>query len=475
MVVDMRRLLRDIVPRLVRSRLSHAGLSRAPAPINLTYSVTNKCNSRCRSCDIWKIYPAERERLADELALEEVDELFSSIGPVYFFNISGGEPFLRKDLVEIILLACEHLQPNVVHIPTNALMPRRVLRTTEQILRRMRDAGFGDVKLTLKPSMDGVGDDHDWVRGIKGNWDKLIETVSGLQDLQQHWPVLGVGVGTVISTMNIHKLPETIRAAEELDVDTYISEVAEERLEMRNASTGITPDHKRYRTAIAPFQRSTRRRMQKLGGLELLTQAMRHVYYDLTADWLERREQVIPCYAGITNVHISPYGEVWPCAVLADSNSMGNVKDHGYDFWSVWHSSRAEQVRDSIKRGECDCPLANQAYANMLLSPQKMLETLGLMVRAKVSAAAHALGLSGDEGAEDMQRARPAESTRTEPHPFDDAHPDLVRLARGEVIDLYGTALPGPAQPERPVGEMSAPTGPAAALRSGGDENVKPL
>lgn len=457
----MFRLVREILPRLAAARASYAGVGRAPAPINLTYSVTNKCNSRCRSCDIWKIYPAERERLADELSLDEVDELFQSIGPVYFFNISGGEPFLRKDLPEIILLACEHLDPNVVHIPTNALMPRRVVQRTEEILRRMRDAGFGHIKLTLKPSMDGVGTDHDWVRGVRGNWDKLLETVRGLQALQEEWPTLGVGVGTVISTMNIHKLPETIRAADELDVDTYISEVAEERLEMRNATTGITPDHERYRTAIAPFQAATRRRMKHLSGLELLTQAMRHVYYDLTADWLEQREQVIPCYAGITNVHISPYGEVWPCAVLADSNSLGNVKEHGYDFWSVWHSKRAEEVRASIKRGECDCPLANQAYANMLLSPRKMLETGALMVRSKLQALADARGLGGDDDAP-MQRAAPAEATRNEPHPFDQAHPDLVRMARGEVIDLFGAPLPGPEQPERPVGELSAPTGPNA-------------
>jgi MoaA/NifB/PqqE/SkfB family radical SAM enzyme len=462
----MKRLFTEILPRLVASRLSYEGATEAPAPINLTYSVTNKCNSRCRSCDIWKIYPAERERLDDELSLEEVRKVFETIGPVYFFNISGGEPFLRKDLIDIVLTGCELLSPTVVHIPTNALMPGRVVDTTERMLRRMREEGYGDIKLTLKPSMDGVGADHDWVRGVKGNWEKLVETVGRLQALQDDWPTLGVGVGTVVSTMNIHKLPETIRAAEELDVDTYISEVAEERMEMRNASTGITPDHERYRTAMEPFQRSTRKRMEKLGGLELLTQAMRHVYYDLTAEWLEEREQVIPCYAGITNVHISPYGDVWPCAVLGDSNPLGNVKDHDYDFWSVWHSSRAEEVRASIKRGECDCPLANQAYANMLLSPSKMADVGLTMAKSKARGWLEKLGVL-DEEPESASRAEPAEVTRNEPHPFDQSHPDLVEMARGDVIDLFGQPLPGPEQPERPTGEHRAPTGPASARPAG--------
>lgn len=468
------RMTQEILPRLIGYRLSYHGLTRAPAPINLTYSITNKCNSRCRSCDIWKIYPAEKERLRDELTLEEVERLFATIGPVYFFNISGGEPFLRRDIDEIILAACRHLNPRVVHIPTNALLPRRIIQQTEHILCRMRDEGFGHVKLTLKPSMDGVGDDHDWVRGVRGNWDKLLETVEGLKALKRDWPTLSVGVGTVISTMNIHRLPETIRAAEALDVDTYISEVAEERLEMRNAATDITPDHERYGRAIRPFQASTLRRMERLGGLELLTQGMRHYYYDLTTRWLEQRRQIIPCYAGISNVHISAYGEVWPCAILADSSSLGNVKDHDYDFWQVWHSERAGEVRASIKRQECDCPLANQAYANILLSPTALADVAARMGRAKARRLLRALGLlpdadsapatpdaSGDATLDDG-RAPLADRTRTEPHPFDTEHPDVARAVRREVLEQLGTILPGPPQPERPVGVLHPPTGPRA-------------
>ncbi|MBA2663658.1 MAG: radical SAM protein [Bradymonadaceae bacterium] len=457
------RLFKEIAPRLIQYKLSYHGLIRPPAPINLTYSITNKCNSRCRSCDIWKIYPAEKDRLKDELDLDQIEKLFQSVGPVYFFNISGGEPFLRKDIDQIILLACRYLKPSVVHVPTNALLPRRILQQTEHILSRMKDEGFGHIKLTLKPSMDGVGDDHDWVRGVRGNWDKLLETVEGLKALQKDWPTLGVGVGTVISTMNIHKLPETIRAAEALNVDTYISEVAEERLEMRNATTGITPDHARYRTAIRPFQRSTRQRMESLAGLELLTQGMRHYYYDMTARWLQERRQIIPCYAGISNVHISAYGEVWPCAVLADSNALGNVKDHDYDFWKVWHGEAATDVRQSIKRGACDCPLANQAYANILLSPKALTEVATHMATARLKGALRNLGiLDTDPQTPEAERATPAPATRTELHPFDTSYPDVTTLVRHDVTTLHGSALPGPPQPDSPVGILHAPTGPNA-------------
>ena len=384
--MKMPRAITEMAPKLARYRLAYEGIGKPPAPINLTLSVTNMCNSRCQSCDIWKIYPAEKERLAEELNIEEIEKIFRSVGEVYFFNISGGEPFLRKDLLDIVRLACIHLKPSVVHIPTNALSPQKIAATTEEMLIGMRTWSPG-TKLTLKPSFDGVGEFHDWVRGIPGNYAKLVQTLGLLRDLRQKYDHLRVGVGTVISTMNLERLPEIIEEASKFGVDTYISEVAEERREMRNVGTGITPDHESYGRGISAFREETERRLEDATGLELLTQAMRHHYYEITTEWLKERKQVIPCYAGISNAHISAYGELWPCAILADSKSLGNLKQHGYDFWSVWHSRQAQTVRAGIKRGECDCPLANQAYANILLSPSSMAKVAATIAKAKAGEA----------------------------------------------------------------------------------------
>lgn len=379
----LKRVLTEQLPRLAGYRLAYDGLVDPPAPINLTLSITNACNSRCQSCDIWTIYPAEKDKLAEELSLDEIEQIFKSIGPIYFFNISGGEPFLRKDIVQIVELACRYLKPKVVHCPTNALMPQRIEESTRAILEGMLEWGPPGVKFTVKPSFDGVGEFHDWVRGIPGNFEKLVETVARLKALKAELPHLSVGVGTVISSMNIDHLPEIIDRAEAFEVDTYISEVAEERAEMRNVSSGITPTAARYRAAIRRFQSDTFQRVKEARGLELLTQGIRHIYYDITAEWLETREQVLPCFAGISNAHISAYGELWPCAILADSRSLGNLKDNGYDFWRVWHSDRADEVRAGIKARQCDCPLANQAYANVLLSPSAMTKVARLIAKAK--------------------------------------------------------------------------------------------
>lgn len=382
--------------KLAGYRAAYAGLRQPPAPINLTLSITNACNSRCQSCDIWTIYPAEKENLAKELTLDEIERIFAGIGKVYFFNVSGGEPFLRKDIVDIVRLACTHLRPKVVHIPTNALMPARIEAGVEAMLQGMAEWGPPGVKLAVKPSFDGVGEFHDWVRGIPGNYKKLEDTFARLIDLRARYDGrLSVGLGTVISTMNIERLPEIIAQAKRFGPDTYISEIAEERAEMRNVASGITPDGARYREAIRAFREDTLARVAEAKGLEMLTQAIRYVYYDITARWLDERTQVIPCYAGISNAHISAYGELWPCAILADSRSLGNLKDHDYDFWSVWHGDRAREVRAGIKAGQCDCPLANQAYANVLMSPSAMAEVGRVIARAKLA------GRGAGEGAVD--------------------------------------------------------------------------
>jgi MoaA/NifB/PqqE/SkfB family radical SAM enzyme len=315
-----------------------------------------------------------------------MDRIFQSLGTtVYFFNISGGEPFLRKDIVDIVRVACQRLRPSVVHIPTNALSPQRIAALTEQMLLGMRTWSPG-TRLTIKPSFDGVAEYHDWVRGIPGNYRKLVETLGLLAELRRRYDHLRVGIGTVISTMNLEHLPEIIAESERFEVDTYISEVAEERVEMRNLGSGITPRHEDYARAVRQFRRMTFDRLREASGLELLTQAMRYHYYEITRRWLRDRDQVIPCYAGISNAHISPYGELWPCAILGDRGSMGNLKDVDYNFHALWDSPRAREVRERIRRKECDCPLANQSYANILLSPRAMGHVAKVIAEAKWSA-----------------------------------------------------------------------------------------
>lgn len=370
----------ELVPKYAAFKLVKHRLLRAQAPINLTLSVSNVCQSRCKTCDIWDIYNRHPEWLKAELTLEEIEKFFKSIGHVYFLNLSGGEPFLRNDLPEIVELACQYLAPAIIHCPTNGLAPQQIARKTRRIMEILAADGR-HIPFTIKPSFDGVGKKHDFIRGVPGNFDRVLETVALLREVQKDHPGLHIGLGTVVSKLSIDSLEETADYAQKtLQADSYISEVAENRLELFSNEMDITPEWDRYARAIRVFQAKTRAEMKRRRLLARITMSFRLVYYDLVIRILKERRQVIPCYGGVSNVHISPYGDVWPCAILAYSQSMGNLRDANFDFWKIWRGQRAKAVRRFIHERRCACPLANQMYSNILLDPKSLAKVVRNLV-----------------------------------------------------------------------------------------------
>jgi MoaA/NifB/PqqE/SkfB family radical SAM enzyme len=384
----------DIVPKILNYKLTRMGITRPTKPINITISVTNLCQSRCLTCNIYRIYKKEfqegcfRDSVLspkDELTLDEYEKFFKSVGHVYFVNMSGGEPFLRKDFADIVEMANRYMTPQVIHTPTNALLPEKIRDVTEDILGRLKKSRRA-VTFTIKPSFDGVGAVHDYVRGVKGNFEKLMKTYELLLPLKEKYHNLEVGAGTVISNFNIDKVEETAQRVHTMKLDSYINEIAEHRTEMFNSDEQITPNAEAYERAIEIFKRESRKNWVNAGKLGRYTQAFRLVYYDTVVEILRRKTQVLPCYAGISNVHLNPYGDLWPCAILGYDKSLGNIREAGYDFWEVWRSQQASDVRNYIRDHKCWCPLANQAYSNIMCSPIALSKVIATMLNtAKLS------------------------------------------------------------------------------------------
>ncbi len=369
----------NILPKIISYKLARSGLIKPLTPVTITYSVTNMCQSRCKTCYIWNLYRHKPDLKKKELSLDEIEKIFKSIGHIYFFNISGGEPYLRKDLPEIINLACKYLKPAIIHIPTNALSPNLIEKNTRKILTIMK-ANNLKIPLTIKPSLDGIGKKHDKIRGIPGNFKKVLETLKRLKTLQKEYPNLDVGIGTVISTYNVNEIKEVVDYSKKLNIDSYINEIAEIRSEMFNANKNITPSADDYKKAINIFSKATKNQLKTKKPLTKVTQAFRLVYYDLVVKVLREKKQVIPCYATLTNAHINPYGEVWPCCILGYEKPIGDLRKVNYNFKEVWYSKKADAIRDYIKNGKCYCPLANQYYSNILCNYKSMLKVLRNML-----------------------------------------------------------------------------------------------
>ncbi|MBT3407431.1 radical SAM protein [archaeon] len=371
-----------IGPKLIGYKLAKVKLAKAPMPINFTFSITHACQSLCKTCNIGLVHRKHPEKVKNELKIDEIEKVFRSIGKnkVYFFNISGGEPFLRPDIDKIIELAIKYLRPAIIHTPTNALTPALIEKKVRKIMEIIEKES-PQTHFTIKPSYDAVGKKHDVIRGVEGNWEKLMDTITRLKEVRKDHPNLYVGIGTVISNFSIVHLKETVEFSKTLGVDSYISEVAEQRAEMTNVTDPITPSWKKYEEAIEFFKNESRQQMKSKPLLSRVTLSMRLVYYDLCIQILKQKTQVIPCYGGISNAHMNAYGDMWPCAILAYSKNMGNVRDFDYDFKKIWNKNvKTKEIRKYIHDKKCHCPLANQTYSNILLDPKSLLKSIKNMI-----------------------------------------------------------------------------------------------
>jgi MoaA/NifB/PqqE/SkfB family radical SAM enzyme len=211
-------------------------------------------------------------------------------------------------------------------------------------------------------SLDGVGEAHDRIRGVRGNFEKFEERLSQLLALRARLPNLTVGIHSVVSTFSIGHLDQLVAYADRSGADQFITEIAEPRIELDTVGLPITPPAREYREAIDRLLAWIRGK--RFTGMARVTEAFRVEYYELVKRLLDEQDQVIPCYAGWASAQIYADGTVWPCCVRADD--LGNLRQHGYDFKKIWFGERIREVRRSVAARECHCPLANAAYTNML-------------------------------------------------------------------------------------------------------------
>jgi MoaA/NifB/PqqE/SkfB family radical SAM enzyme len=327
-------------------------------PLNLTLSPSPRCNSRCLTCNIWM----KRE---NELTLDEWEKVLRSLGQApYWFTVSGGEPFMFQGIVELCQMAYQHCRPGIINIPTNS-----ILSTIPDKVRRIAES-CPESRLIINLSLDGLGEKHDTIRGVAGNFEKFERTLRDLLELRARLPNLTLGIHTVVSVFSVAHLDEIIAYADRTGADQFITEIAEPRVELDTVGLPITPPKEAYRKAIDRLIEHVER--HQYHGIARVTEAFRVHYYRLVKRILDDEDQVIPCYAGWASAHIYADGTVWPCCVRADK--LGNLREHDYDFRRIWFGEKIKEVRRSIAAKECHCPLANASYTNLLLHTPTLLQ-----------------------------------------------------------------------------------------------------
>lgn len=320
-------------------------------PFNYTLLLSTKCNSRCKTCNIWK-------QVRDELTLDEWEKILKSIGTSpYWITISGGEPFLSSKIVDFVKLCNNICRPAIINIPTNSLLVSKIRKDVERILNECPN-----LKLVINLSLDGVGKLHDEIRGIPGSFEKFEQNYQNLKQLKNKYPNLTVGIHSVISRFNVKYAKELIDYAFSLKPDQFISEIAENRVELENLNLKITPTFTEYSSVIDYLIEKIKK--QNFSGIALFSESFRQEYYKFVKKWLKKERIKMADFAGWASCEITSWGEVWPSCIKGEN--LGNLRAVNYDFKKIWFGEKAKSIRKKIKKQPSSFPLANAFYSSAL-------------------------------------------------------------------------------------------------------------
>jgi MoaA/NifB/PqqE/SkfB family radical SAM enzyme len=345
----------ELIPKIIGYSFFKKFGSPKILPVFLTLSVNDWCNSRCKTCNIWRNNPEEKTK--EELILEEYKKILENYGKVYWITITGGEPFLRKDLVKIAQTAYEKTNLKFLTIATNATMTKKIISDVKQILKSCKN-----LNLIINISFDGIGAKHDDIRGLEGNFNKVLKTFNLLKKINN--PRLIVGINTVVSTYNIKNFFETYEYIENiLKPDSFIMEIAERRSKLFNINLKITPKYIDYKK-ILEFLISEIEQMNFVRSkTSKIIRNLRTEFYK----FLLSREP-IENFEGISSAYIMSNGEVW--LSYSKRYVVGNLRKVNYDLKKLWFNEKAENFRKMMNNGKYNNFLVNAFYVNFICNPK---------------------------------------------------------------------------------------------------------
>lgn len=294
-----------------RARRYHSlkASGRPARPQALSLEVTRRCIARCVMCNIWRA-PAD----LPELNAGEWLKLLASpiLADLKELDITGGEPFLRDDLAQLLLgvgrLKAKCLpQLRSIAITTNGLLTQRILDTVRAVVAPLERAG---ISLVFACGMDAVGEVHDRIRQVPGGWQRLHVTIEGLKQLRQQHPSLVLGIKTTVTSHNVGELVEVCRYAEQQDLFTIISPFILTANRYANLDRGES-------LALSPAQLEVLKRFYAAPRFRWSG------YRSELLRYLETGRMEKPCTAGFNYFFIRSTGELYGCPILAAP--LGNV------------------------------------------------------------------------------------------------------------------------------------------------------
>lgn len=328
---------------LLGKRILESNFKRLKEPYKLTFAVTYKCNSRCKTCNIWK------KEVKNELRLKEIKRIFESINPSWI-DLTGGEIFLREDIFELIKTIHENSELYLLHFPTNGLLVDKITETLEKIKQ------LSIPKFVVSISLDGPKEIHDEIRGVKGNFEKAVQTYKNLKDLG-----IESYFGLTLSEFNIGKYEETLESLKR-QIENFKDKELHVNLYHTSEHYYSNPKEFDRRKLIKDVEKC----IEKRKGIHLNPiKFLEYKYIEKARNYIKNGKTPLSCKSLTSSCFIDPKGNVYPCSIY--NKKLGNLRNNDYNLKKIWNSEKTKKIQREIEGLKCpNCWTPCEAYQTIL-------------------------------------------------------------------------------------------------------------
>ena len=295
-------------------------------PADAVIAVTYRCDSRCNMCNIWQLPPGR------EMAPEDYRRLPSTLNDV---NLTGGEPFLREDIVEIAGTIYERCRSPRIVISTNGFQHRRILHAAPSLMRIGKKVGTLANLTRLPP--------------------EVIETLKQLGKLGYR----NVRVAFTAQRENVKHLGAVYDLSRQFGFQ-FTTSVAQ------NSDFYFSTDENQK---VEPDK--LRDEMKYVMHKELLSLSpkrwLRSYFYSGLLQYNAMGSRVLGCRAGRDSFFLDPEGNLFPCLTL--ERKMGNIHEHSFE--EIWQSEASDGARKAVDGCSMPCWMICTARTAMKRRPDR--------------------------------------------------------------------------------------------------------
>ena len=291
----------------------------ADKKLNGTVIVTYRCNARCTMCNRYKC-PSKPE---EELSIETIKKL----PKMYFTNITGGEPFIREDLSEIVREL--YKKSDRIVISTNGFFTDRIIKLCEE---------FPNVGIRI--SIEGLEETNNKIRGLEDGFNKGYSTLKKLVEMKHP----DVGFGMTVQDANAKDLVPLYELSNELNMEFATASLHNSFyfVEAKN----IIKD----RLMVAEnFEKLINKLLESNSPKKWFRAYFNHGLIN----YIFGQKRLLPCDMAFDTFFIDPYGDVMPCNGTKEKEVMGNLNEQTWE--ELWNSEQANAVRTKVRNCNRQC------------------------------------------------------------------------------------------------------------------------